>query len=294
MTISEYSAQRSNVLNKMNIPATELPVSIRILWFDTLTAFDVNNRVSMEKHSHSFFEIHFVFSGKLCYECNGIVTELCEHQALLIPPDTPHKYIKSGKDMIKLSVAFSFIEAGHISMIFNEYKIEKLNFSDDIIENVDFILKQSDKRDIFVPRIISGRILEIIYSVCSTLQVKLPEFDDKEYDPRVTAAKEYIDNNMQRIINCEDVAKECFLSAKQLNRVFKNSTGITVFEYIVASKIKYAKQFLSQNEYSIKEIGFLMGFENECSFVSFFKRHCGMPPGIFRKSLAASAGMSEK
>ena len=87
-------------------------------------------------------------------------------------------------------------------------------------------------------------IQQNLSTVCSdslgSIQVAIRKLLDKRY----IDVKEYIDNNKQRIINCEDVAKECFLSAKQLNRVFKNSTGITVFEYIVASKIKYAKQFL--------------------------------------------------
>lgn len=287
MIMSEFTAQRANAINKMNIPEIELPVSIRILWFDTLTASDVKNRVSAETHSHSFFEIHFVFSGKLYYECDGVAAELCEHQALLISPAVPHKYVRYSKDLCKLSVAFSFLENNSLSRIFNDIKFKKLNFSDDVTENVNFILKQSDKRDVFVPRLISGRILEIIYSVCNALQMRLPEIDDRECDSRVIVAKEYIANNRHRIINCEDVAKECCLSSKQLNRVFKSCTGSSVFEYIISSRIKYAKQLLLQNEYSIKEISFMMGFEDECGFVSFFKRHCGIPPGSFRK-------MSEK
>ncbi|MBO5059792.1 MAG: helix-turn-helix transcriptional regulator [Clostridia bacterium] len=283
MEISEYTTKRAEALNKLKLPETELPINIKILWFDTVTSYDINNRVNLETHSHSFFEIHFTFSGKVQYECGGSLTELCGNQALFITPDTPHKYIKCSEDLLKVSLAFSFDKNKAVSTLFSNIKTKKLNFSNDISENVNFVLKQSEKKDFLIPGIISGRIIEIIYSVFNTLQISLPQTSDKNFDSRILVAKEYIKNNKHRIITCKDVAKECCLSSKQLSRIFKSYTGVSIFEYIIDQRIKYSKKLLLQSEHSIKEISFMLGFENECSFVSFFKRHCGMPPGNFRK-----------
>ncbi len=286
MIISEYTAQRADTIDRMNIPEILMPVGIKILWFYAMIAADVKERVLAETHSHSFFEIHFVFSGDHCYECGGKIVEIRERQALFISPGVPHKYVGYSNDLCKLSLAFAFTENSAISRIFSGIEFEKLNFSDDVAENVNFILKQSDKRDVFAPQLIGGRIVEIIYSVLSSLKLSLPETDDGDCDSRVTVAKDYIAKNRHRIIHCEDVAKECCLSSKQLNRVFRSYTGSSVSEYIVNSRIQYAKQLLLQNKYSIKEIGFMLGFEDECGFISFFKRHCGMPPGSFGKTNA--------
>ena len=290
MGMTEYTDSRAQALNKLNIPEMELPIHIKILWFDNLTGRDISHRICLEKHSHTFFELHFVLDGKMCYECDGETMELCSNQAVLIPPNSAHRYVSCDKDLLKAAIAFSLSGNGAALMASDLERVEKFDFSEDITENVNFILRQSEKKDFLAPGIISGRILEIIYSVCAILQIRLPESDDKEADPRVLVAKEYIDNNKHRIINCEDVAKECCLSVKQLNRVFKNDTGSSVFEYIVNVRTKYAKKLLLQSEYSIKEISLMMGFENECSFVLFFKRHCGMPPGSFRKQ---NLGMEE-
>lgn len=285
MTISEYTPERADALNKLNIPEAEAPINIKILWVELLTADNIYNRIYTETHSHSAYEMHFILSGRADYEYNGKAASIHTNEALFIPPEVLHKYTGCSKDMLKFSITFSLGKAGLSSEIFNDIAAQLLTLSDDVTDNINSILKYSDKKDFFAPGIISGRILEIIYSVCGSLKIKLPQTDDNKIPARVLVAKEYIDNNKHRIIKCEDVAKECCLSSKQLNRIFKSCTGSSVFEYIISSKIKYAKKLLSQKEYSIKEISFMLGFENECIFVSYFKRHCDMPPGAFRKQL---------
>ena len=151
---------------------------------------------------------------------------------------------------------------------------------------MNYILKNSDQRTFFSPAILSGRVLEMIASVCGSLGITLLETTGKDVDSRVLVAKSYIEDHKDQVISCEAVARECCLSLKQLNRIFRMETGSSVFEYITATRVRYARKLLLQGERSIKEIAFLMGFENESSFVSFFKRHCGMPPGIYRKEKA--------
>jgi AraC-like DNA-binding protein len=46
--------------------------------------------------------------------------------------------------------------------------------------------------------------------------------------------------------------------------------------------VSYAKQLLLEDK-SVKEIGYSLGFDNESGFVSFFKRHCGVSPGVYKK-----------
>ena len=103
-------------------------------------------------------------------------------------------------------------------------------------------------------------------------------------EPRLYYAKLYVYNNSNRLITCEDVAKNCSLSRKQLNRIFKKYTGQTLKDYIISSRAQYAERLVLQAEYSIKQISYMMGFENVSGFVGFFKRQFGMPPKLYRES----------
>ena len=285
MKISEYTPQRARVLNKLNILSEGTPANIKILWFDVLSSKDVENRTytGIYSHAHSFYEVHFVFNGTVCYEDDGNPQTLKSGEALIITPETPHRYISCDKNLIKTSLAFSIDEDTSHSLCFSDIKTKKFAFSDYISENTNFILKLCEKKDIFVPHLIYGRILEIIYQLLRTLNISLPETRDTRTDSRVLVAKDFIRHNNHRIIKCEDVAKECCLSSKQLNRLFKKATDKSLSEYITTTKLNYGKKLLSDNNHSIKEVGYILGFENESSFVSFFKRHCGVTPGAFKK-----------
>ena len=281
MVISEYSQERAETLFKRNLPDIEAPVHIKILWLDSLTGKSISRRNSHEAHAHTFLEIQFVFSGWMRYECGGEGVGLSAGNALLIPPGISHRHIQCSRDLEKAVLAFSTA-----SLLFDGREPRKFEFSGDIPENMNYILKNSDQRTFFSPAILSGRVLEMIASVCGSLGITLLETTGKDVDSRVLVAKSYIEDHKDQVISCEAVARECCLSLKQLNRIFRMETGSSVFEYITATRVRYARKLLLQGERSIKEIAFLMGFENESSFVSFFKRHCGMPPGIYRKEKA--------
>lgn len=282
MTVKEYTPSRADALIKLNIPEIELPINIKILWFDAVNTDHRKETITSDMHFHSFYEIHFIFSGEVSYKCNGDTVTLCENDALVIPPQTPHHCDGYSEKFLKASLAFT-VDASTLPFDVNPKVCKKFSISNEIIDSVNFVLKQSEKSDFLTPRLISNKILEMLYCVCNSLGISLPESLETDADPRLLTAKRFIENNKDRIITCEDVAKECCLSRKQLSRIFKKHTNMTLTEFLIDSRVKYAKKLVLNREHSIKEISFMLGFESESSFVSFFKRHCGVPPGVFRK-----------
>lgn len=283
MQIYEYTPSRAEALYKYRIPETEAPLNIKVLWIDVLRADDMPLRVLDEPHSHSFFEIHFVFGGNMQYDCNNMKIDVNQGEALFFLPDISHKYTRCSDDLLKVSLAFTFGEDKQWQTFFENKEHLQFNFLDEVAENINYILRQSDKNNIFVPSLISGRVIEIICSAFESVGVDIPCIEDTQFDSRAAVAKNYIKSNIHSILSCDDVARECCLSSKQMSRIFRKAVGCSVYEYIIYERIKYAKKLLTKTENSVKEISFMMGFENESSFVTFFKRHCGLPPGVFRK-----------
>ena len=290
MILSEYNTKRGEVLSKMNFSDMKNPFDIKILWFDNLVFDLMHEPISVGEHAHSFYEIHFNFCGTAVYVIGGVLQELCAGQAQFIPPGVNHRYISSSADMMRASLAFSLQESKKDwDLLFEGITFEKFVFEKQIAQNNEFILKICEKKDSFAVHLISGRIAEILYLVFNSLGIPLPYKSETEIDPRFLVAKSFIEKNTNRIISCDDVAKECCLSTKQLSRIVKKHTGKSLYEYITDCRLDYAIELLRQNEPSIKEISFMLGFENECSFNLFFKRHIGVPPGVYRKQK-----MSEK
>lgn len=93
----------------------------------------------------------------------------------------------------------------------------------------------------------------------------------------------YIDRNFHSPLSLEILAKNVNVSKYYLVREFKYHTAVTVNEYLILSRLSYAKELLKYSEYSINEITFKAGFHNVSHFINLFKARENMTPLAFRK-----------
>ena len=68
-----------------------------------------------------------------------------------------------------------------------------------------------------------------------------------------------------------------------LNRVFKQATGKTIFNYLNELRIIRAKQFLENGLYSISDVSEMTGFNDVYYFSKVFKKYAGTTPGKYSK-----------
>ena len=57
MLLTEYTAERKNILNKLNISHAEFPFGLRLLWCDSIGSAEAPQLITAQNHSHTFFEI---------------------------------------------------------------------------------------------------------------------------------------------------------------------------------------------------------------------------------------------
>ena len=285
MLLHDYTPTRAKALRELKIPIIESPMLITPVLCESMTAEQVATSIRTDRHRHSFFEIHFVFSGQIRYEYGGETAILHEGEALLIAPYVAHRFLACDASLFRVSLGFSMEKSVSLSMPFPERGAICFSFSQDICDSLNYIFRQCERTDVLAPTLIGGRILEMLDSVSATLHPHTVAEETSGLDARVLAAGRFVESNKYRRITCADVARATCLSEKQLRRIFQRETGQTVAEYITETKLQYAKRLLQKEGYSIKEVGFMLGFENECSFVTFFKRQSGVSPGAFRKGI---------
>lgn len=78
-------------------------------------------------------------------------------------------------------------------------------------------------------------------------------------------------------------ADMCNLSVSRFSHIFKDSVGCAPLEYVIKSRIEYAKELLIKSSLSISEIAELAGFSNQNYFSRMFKKHTGLSPTQFCK-----------
>lgn len=99
----------------------------------------------------------------------------------------------------------------------------------------------------------------------------------------VTKAKEYISEHLDEEITTQILSDELNISPTHLSRLFKQHTGFSPYDYVIAERINKAKMFLLTTDKSVTDIAYLTGFNSQANFIYCFKNHEGISPGAFRK-----------
>lgn len=94
----------------------------------------------------------------------------------------------------------------------------------------------------------------------------------------------YLNDHYREDITLDDLAEKFYISRSYLTRIFKETTGITVVQYLTVVRIRQAARLLRETDSPITEIADLCGFGNVTYFEKVFNRIRGMTPRQYRKN----------
>lgn len=92
----------------------------------------------------------------------------------------------------------------------------------------------------------------------------------------------YIDKHFNENISLDMLAELQHVSKYHLSREFKRFNGMTIQEYIINSRVTYAKELLKHSVKPVSEIAELCGVSNVSHFINIFKEREGMTPLAYR------------
>ena len=98
----------------------------------------------------------------------------------------------------------------------------------------------------------------------------------------MNAVLRHIDRNLTGELAESDLAAISRQSVSAFSRSFRRSTGMNFVPYVNSLRIELACQHLSQDELTVAEICFEVGFNNVSNFNRQFLAAKGMPPSRFR------------
>jgi len=102
------------------------------------------------------------------------------------------------------------------------------------------------------------------------------------YSAQVEKIKQYLDNAIQHSFDSDQLCRQIGLSYKQINRLFKQESGTTVYNYVLIRKLDSAKIMLLDTELTVNEICYRLGYADPQYFSNLFKKKTGMSPSSYR------------
>jgi len=94
----------------------------------------------------------------------------------------------------------------------------------------------------------------------------------------------WIDAHSEREIDLEGAAGQAGLSPFHFLRLFSGVLGVTPHQYLVRSRLRHAARLLTDEERSITDIAYDVGFGDLSNFVRTFRRAAGVSPLKFRQA----------
>jgi AraC-like DNA-binding protein len=98
----------------------------------------------------------------------------------------------------------------------------------------------------------------------------------------------WIDAHSHHPIDLEDAAGQAGISPFHFLRLFSSVLGVTPHQYLVRSRLRHAARLLADDERSVTDVAYDVGFGDLSNFVRTFHRAAGVSPRRFRE---ASRGM---
>ena len=81
----------------------------------------------------------------------------------------------------------------------------------------------------------------------------------------------------------EKLARLALMSESKLKKIYKQAFGMGLFEYYQKNKMHKAKELLNSGEYSVSQVGSLLGYHNLSNFSNSFKKEFNRLPRDYQQ-----------
>jgi transcriptional regulator GlxA family with amidase domain len=97
--------------------------------------------------------------------------------------------------------------------------------------------------------------------------------------------KEFVDVRISKGIEVSDLASLVGLSQFHFIRAFKNSVGLSPYQYVLSERISVAKEMLSKRDLSIADVALAVGFSDASQLNRVFRKLIGVTPTVYRREI---------
>lgn len=273
--------------------------ALRVESLITIESLDISSAFSYPEEVHDFHEFAYIDSGMIRCHLEGEEIDLSQGDFLLIPPQKRHFYSAiEGKTASIFIVCFR--SNSEILTVFDK-KIQldkelKLLFSELVQESKNaFTFPFKRKLKISNAPLFGSQ--QLVESSIEKLFIHLirNEINQNQNIKFVMNSVELENNLVGDIItllksrlysriSLDEISRQTFYSKTFLNSIFKKNIGVSIMQYYTELKIREAKKLLREN-LSPTSVSNQLGFESPTYFTKVFKKHTGLTPSAYKKTI---------
>ena len=234
------------------------------------------------------FQLLYVATGKAHFHIDGKEEIVTAGHMVLYRPKEPQKYEYYGEDQTEAYwVHFTGSDVTNILRSYGLTKDKKIFYCGSGLEYKNLFRAmiqelQLCKED--YPEMLEMYLREIFIRLHRYFN-SVAKVDNSQIAEDIDNAMLYFAEHYNENICIEDYAKEHHMSTSWFIRNFKEFTGSTPMQYILAKRIYNAEILLLNDSYNITEIANIIGYDNPLYFSRIFKKVKGISPSEYRNNI---------
>lgn len=245
-----------------------------------------NGNYVREKHWHRSVEIFAVFEGEMDFYINDEKSCLSTGEFIIVNSNELHSIHAVHKNLtIVLQIPLSQFKNYYTDEEFILFSHVPREQDDKVMEIIQEMYQISQEKN---PGY-DFKVLEQYYTLLYTLVTK---YRKKKVSTeiiksikglnRLSVITSYLEENYEKDISLESLAKTFGYSAEHLSRMFVKYAKVNFKAYLQNIRLEYARKELLNKEKKISEIAVNMGFADSRAMAKAFKRQYGVLPKEYR------------
>ncbi|XID93942.1 helix-turn-helix domain-containing protein [Paenibacillaceae bacterium WGS1546] len=112
----------------------------------------------------------------------------------------------------------------------------------------------------------------------------LDHFDESDRSTSIVERiKRYVAGNLMNDLSREHIAHHFFMNPDYMARIFKKETGMSFSDYMIAERIRVAKDLLANTNMAVSSVASAVGYANFSHFAKVFRTISGCNPQVYRR-----------
>lgn len=247
-------------------------------------------------HWHEELEIPVVLSGSVRYQLKDKAYELHTGEGIIINSCIPHSATSFGEDepvilttilhpsllygtpasAIYQKLLYPYMNTTAMSgILLNDKEAEVMKRIDTLYQNAHFGYELQ----------IKSMLCKLFFDILSPYQVILSAYrpSNKEALSRLALLLNAIHNGYSEPLSLSELASTVSVSRESCCRFFKSMTGKTISQYLEDYRITQSILLLQDDQYSITQVSYLVGFGNPGRFSAAFSKRMNCTPRQYRQ-----------